>query len=111
MYVNPGELNKRIQIISRTKSVDSDGCYATNDTVVYTCWAKYSQASGTELVMSGADFAEIKVRFLIRYTSTAINRKMLVRYAGNDYEITYINGYGDNKKYTEIWCTRITMEA
>ena len=60
---------------------------------------------------NNADFARLKVRFLIRYTAKAIDRKMLVRYAGKDYEIVYINGYGDARKYQELWCERLTMEG
>lgn len=112
MTVNAGELNKRIKIIRRQASVDADG-YEKDPTeeTVHTCWAKFSQTSGTEAVKNNAGFAQLKVRFLIRYTSKTIDRKMLVHYAGTDYEIVYINGYGDSRTYLEIWCERLTMEG
>lgn len=47
-------------------------------------------------------------RFLIRYTSTAISRKMLVLYRGDRYEITYINDYGDSHEFMEIIAKLVT---
>lgn len=110
MNINPGELKHRIQIIRRDRTADADGYDTVMETVVHTCSAKLTQVSGTELVQANADFARIKVRFLIRHTAKSIDRKMLVRYAGTDYEIVYLNRYGDTREYMEIWCERLTQE-
>jgi SPP1 family predicted phage head-tail adaptor len=110
MYINAGELDKRIEIIKRVEETDNEGYPVTREVTVHRCWAKFTQTSGTEIVKANADFGEVKVRFLIRYTSKAIDRKMFVRYrggrpaAGGDYEIQYINTYGDGRQYMEIWC-------
>lgn len=90
MNINPGELKHRIQIIRRDRTADADGYDTIAETVVHTCSAKLTQVSGTELVQANADFARTKVRFLIRHTAKPIDRKMLVRYAGTDYEIVYL---------------------
>lgn len=111
MNVNPGELRKRIQIIGKTETLDESGYAAESETVIHECFAKFSRTSGTEVFKAMADFTEIKCRFLIRYTKKAIDRKMLVRYAGEDYEIIYINDYEDLHEYTEIWCKRTTREG
>lgn len=113
MYVNAGKLNKRIMILRKMEQVDSEGYLAPpiSPEVVHTCWAQYTQTSGTEMVKSNADFGEAKVRFLIRHTGRPIDRKMIVRYAGEDYEIRYINGYGDSHEYLEIWCDHISREG
>lgn len=105
MYVNAGELNKRISIYKKPE-LDGDGYLPENPepVLVHTCWAKFSQTSGTELVKSNADMSEVKVRFLIRWTSRPVDRKMIVRYKGLDYEIVYLNTYGDSGEYMEIWC-------
>lgn len=105
MYVNAGELNKRIDIYQKPELGD-DG-YEEEDAaprLVRSCWAKFSQTSGTELFRSNADIGEAKVRFLIRYADIPIDRKMFVRYKGTHYEILYINGYGDSLEYLELWC-------
>ena len=112
MYINAGELNKRISIY-RKPELDKDG-YETegaDSVLVHTCWAKFSQTSGTELVRQNADMGEVRVRFLIRYVHKAIDRKMIVRYKGLDYEIIYLNTYGDSGEYMEIWCKWLSNEA
>ena len=104
MYVDAGELNKRIKILQRTAQEDADGYSGSGETVVHRCWAKFSQTSGTEAMKANADFTTLEVRFLIRWPQVAIDRKMIVCYNGADYEIEYINGYGDGHQYLELWC-------
>lgn len=111
MNVNPGELNKKISIISKSKTLDPDGYDITTESAVHSCWAKFTRTSGTEMTKANADFAEVKARFLIRYTKAAIDRKMIVRYHGTDYEIVYINDYEDAHEYMEIWCNLLTLGA
>lgn len=111
MEVNAGKLNKRIEIIQIEKELDGDGYETLKETVVRRPWAQFSQTSGTELTKANADMSEVKVRFLIRWSSTPLSRKMVVRYAGDDYEIEYINGYGDSREYVELWCSRLTLEG
>ena len=111
MQVNAGELNKLIDIIKVTKSKDKDGYETVDETLVLHAWAKFSQISGTELTKASADMSEVMVRFLIRWSSTPMSRKMVVRYGGDDYEIEYINGYGDSREYVELWCRRLTLEG
>ena len=111
MEVNAGKLNKRIEIIQIAKELDGDGYETAKETVVRRPWAQFSQTSGTELTKANADMSEIKVRFLIRWSSTPLSRKMVVRYAGDDYKIEYINGYGDSLEYVELWCSRLTLEG
>ena len=106
MEVNAGELNQRIQILRHTETRNGAGYLAppSDPEVVHSCWAKFSRTSGTEVLKAGADFGEVRVRFLIRYTRKPIDRKMFVRYRGNDYEIEYINDYGDSHQYMELMC-------
>jgi SPP1 family predicted phage head-tail adaptor len=104
MDVNIGELNKRIDIISITTEDNENGFPIPKETVFYSCWAKYSQTSGTELTKADADFSDVKCRFLIRYTPKEITRKMFVKYKGKNYNIAYLNEYGDSHEFIEIWC-------
>ena len=103
MHVDAGELNHRISILRLDRTETMDGYEETTETVVLNCWARVSQASGTEMIKANADFGEERVRFLIRWTRRAIDRKMIVRYGGSRYEIEYINDYGDSRQYIEIW--------
>ena len=111
MHVNAGRLNQRIQIFRVERVYDDGGYYIPQYEHVHCCWAQVSRTSGTERVKANADFGEEKVRFLIRWTAAPIDRKMLVRYHGREYEIEYINDYGTPGKYLEIWAVRRSKEA
>lgn len=104
MFVNAGELNKRIEIFEKVPNRNENGYGKPDEAPVLSCWAKYTQTSGTELVRANSDFGEVNVRFLIRWPSVPVDRKMYVRYRGEAFEIVYINGYGDSREYLEIWC-------
>lgn len=109
MIINAGELNKRIHIIQIVDTEqDADGYPIPVERNVRTCWAKLSRISGTEVFKANADYSEVKVRFLIRTGSRAIDRKMLVRYNEEDYDILYVNNYDDAGEYTELMCARRT---
>jgi SPP1 family predicted phage head-tail adaptor len=111
MNMDSSKLTKRIEIIRIEKTRDPDGYETIKETVVRRPWAQFSQISGTELLKMGASFSEVKVRFLIRWSDTMLTRKMVVRYNGADYNIEYINGYGDSMEYVELWCSRVTLEG
>lgn len=111
MHVDAGELNKRIEIARLDRTETLDGYNEITETVVHRCWAKFSQTSGTEFIKANADFGEEKVRFLIRWTDRAIDRKMVIRYGGSRYEIEYINDYGDGHQYIELWCKWLSRDG
>lgn len=110
MNVNPGKLDKSIQIQRFDRSTDSDGYYTESWSTVHTLWANFSRLSGAEAREHDADFARVQVRFLVRYRED-IDRKMTVLYRGNRYEIEYLNDYGDRHEYLEILAWRLTQEA
>lgn len=105
MYVNPGELKKKIQIIqSVSGGVDKDGFpLKPREKIIRSCYAKVSNTSGSEIVKANSEFAQAKKRFLIRYTGQEISTDMFIRYQGKDHDIHYVNPYGDSKEYLEIW--------
>lgn len=103
MNINPGELNKKIQIIKKEETQNENGFPVLADKVVRTCFAKYSNTSGTEILKAGTEFSSAKARFLVRYSLAEIDADMFVRYVGKDYNIEYVNPYGDSREYLEIW--------
>lgn len=113
MYIDPGELNKKIRIISKSdgESYDAKGRPIQSETVIRECWARMSSISGTELIKANSEFADAKKRFLVRYTPTEINTSMYVRYKGKDHGIQYVNPYRDNNDYLEIWTDWKEQEA
>lgn len=103
MNINPGELDKKIQIVRIVNTEDPDGFDAQEEKVVRSCWACVSNTSGMEMIRANAEFAQVKKRFLIRASETEINTDMYVRYHKKLYNIVYINNYADDNKYMEIW--------
>lgn len=108
MNIDIGELNKKISIYTKTVVEDADGYETETPVLVHSCWAKFTRTSGTELIKANADMSNVRVRFLIRYTSKAIDRKMTVQYGGKEYEIVFINDYEDRHEFIEILCEILT---
>ena len=105
MNVNPGELTKRIDILTLVSGRDADGFPIQTELIKHSCWAKKSQTSGTELLKAGTDFVDSKTRFLIRYTATVMTEGMFVKYKGKQYDIEYVHEYEDSHEYIEIFCS------
>ena len=103
MNVNPGELNKKIQIIKFITEKDEDGFDTEKKPlIVRSTYAKVTRTSIKEGVVAGREANEMKCRFLVRYTPTEISRDMFVLYKGIYYQIEYTNNYGDSNEYIEI---------
>lgn len=112
MYVDPGELNKRIAIVRETQELDSGGSLiGIKDITVLECWAKFSRLSGTEIISGNADFSRQSVRFLIRATHVTLDRKMIVLYGGERYQIVYLNNYSDDGRYIELLCEKTENDS
>ena len=109
MNVNPGELNKKITIFQEIEGAEDANGFPTKSTenVIRTPWAKVTNKSGTEKIDGGVELTDIRKRFLIRYKpNCTITEDMRIRYAGKEYDILFVNEYGDNKEYIEIWTQR-----
>lgn len=112
MFIDAGELNKRITISAKITSRDEEGYPTETLAPVRSCAASFSRLSGKEMIRAGADFSEVRVRFVVRHSySVALDRKMVVTYGGDQYEIEYVNDYGDRHEYVELICKRLTKEA
>lgn len=102
MLIDAGELDKRIEIFIRRKSYDAADYETAAEETVRRCWARFTRQSGKESLTAGADLSTVTARFLIRASSTKVSRLMYVRYAGDVYEISYVNDYGDQGQYVEL---------
>lgn len=109
--VSAGKLNRRIQILSVKKERDKDGYYTPQEPLVHGCWANVTIYAGSEMVKQDADYGELKGKFLIRWTTKPIDRKMFVRYDGKDFEIQYINKDDAPGRYITVWAVWRSQEA
>ena len=100
-----GELRHRIEILRPEVVYNDEGDPAGQKPVLLACWAKRVNKSGSEMTEEHADFSVEQVRFLIRFPAVPLDRKMLVREGGKEYEIDYINDYA-GRQYVELWCSR-----
>lgn len=108
MELNAGKLNKRVEIIRVSTQKDPNGYTTETETVLRRPWAQFSRTSGTESLRSGADMGETRARFVLRAGGPAISRKDRVRYGGADYEVQYVNEYGDSGEYVELMTRLLT---
>lgn len=102
MNVNPGELNKRIEIVRMETSYDGEGFPVTRERVIRRPWAKVTQNSAKEKFLAGTEMSDVKMRFLIRYSGTELDEDMLIRYKNDLYTITMIHNYSESNEYVEI---------
>lgn len=105
MYVNPGTLNKKIQIVKYISTgQDKDGFELQEERVIVReCYASVKNTSGKEIINANSQFSEVKKRFLIRWSSVDINTDMVIAHSGKEYDIEYINPYYDGTDYVEIY--------
>lgn len=106
MYVNPGELDKKIEILKMSTERDKDGFPTGEPSVVRSCYAKHSRKTADKEVEGAGAEPDVKTvtRFLIRYTDTAIKKNMKVRYNGRYYDIEDVNDIQDRHAYMELFC-------
>lgn len=103
MNVNPGELNKKIEIVLLEKDKNASGfTEGKKETVVRSPYAKVTKTSIREALLNGSEKAVAKCRFLVRYTEAQITNKMFIKYKGLYYHIEYVNDYEDAHEYIEI---------
>lgn len=88
--VNPGRINKRIEI------------FDNNGDSFYKCWASINQLSGTEIVKNNIQFLQTTTRFLIRYTKKQFCNDMTIKFGDFMYDIQYTNDYNFSHEYIEI---------
>ncbi|WP_312373009.1 phage head closure protein [Lachnoclostridium sp.] len=98
MNVNPGELNKRIEIRTFNKKTEESN-------LVRKCWAKITNISGKEIIRNNIDIENIETRFLVRHSKTQITKDMEIHFRDMIFDIKYSNEYGYGKQYVEILAT------
>lgn len=93
--MNPGELNRRIEIERATTAHDGLAQVQTWSSLA-TVWAKVTPVSDAERWRSGSVGASVTHRFLIRYSSqvAGLNPKDRLQYDGRTYDISGVKEVG-----------------
>lgn len=107
--MNAGRYNKRIRIVRAVKSYSPAGFPTTTRETVLEPYARVRTTKGWTLISSGSDFEAATTNFTIRTPSTvAIDRDMLIEYAGKTYTIEYINNIDEAGVELEIQAKEVT---
>lgn len=102
MNINPGKLNRKIQIINITESKDNDGFPIEVEEIILNTYASINNTTGKTLIESNASFENASTRFLIRTPKVEIKTKYKIKYKNYCYSIDFINNYNEENHYTEI---------
>lgn len=99
--MNPGKLNRRVDIVSADQVSDGAGGYEDSFTTVKTVWAGITTLGGREHIEAKQAQAEVTHRIFIRYTPI-INHSHLISFAGNKYDIQYLVNINEENKFLEL---------
>jgi len=86
--MNPGELNKRIEILSIGQIFDEEG-YSTEGEIVYKkLWSKVVNVSSKEYSQAKANQTENITKFVVRYNKLyELTNDMFIRYNDKRFNI------------------------
>ena len=99
--INPGELNIRVTIKSRTISTKTGGFEAPEWTTLATVWARWTNVHGTEVWAAQMAQASEPATVLIRYRAGIDNTCAMLK--GADlYEIVSIDNIQERDEYLEL---------
>lgn len=103
---NPGELNKRIQLL---KYDDVENCHGTTShklvsTLPNLIWAKIEPYNGRDYQDASKDKTEDTLKITIRYRP-GINNNMLVRYRGIIFNILNISDPAEKHEQLILTCS------
>lgn len=101
MNVNPGKLDKRIEIMRSVTKEDADGFKKKEFETFKKTWASVSQKSANESFKSNTELATSQKRFFIRYIK-GLTYDMTIKYDSQEYDIIFIHDYEDKHKYVEL---------
>lgn len=100
--MNPGKLNKKINILKSVSGFDDYGEPLDTTEQVHRCWASVKNKSGKEQFESVTPYSTTVTSFLIRHSKKIIDTSMTIEFEGNKYNIIYIDNYNFSNKWVEI---------
>ncbi|GHU70515.1 hypothetical protein AGMMS49992_02970 [Clostridia bacterium] len=96
--------DKKIEILPATQTKDAEGFSTPTYTLIAPpLWAYYRQLSGTEIYATQSVHAVEDVQFVINWRDD-ITTKHVIRYKGNLYDITRVDGFEGYKGDLMVYC-------
>ena len=105
--MNPGKLNKRINIYKTASGYDDYGELLDTKEQVHDCWVSIKNKNGTEQFKTVTPFSKTVTSFLIRYTKKVIDTTMKIDFKGEVYNIVYVDNYNFSNDWIEITAEKV----
>ena len=99
---NPGEYNKKSEIISIKDSEGNAGFKIPEEVIVLAPFAMVKTTNGYKLISNNTDFEKAYTNFTIRYPKVEITRDMNIIYNNKKYSIEYLNNVDEENIELEI---------
>lgn len=106
--INAGKYNRKIEIYKTDIVKDAGGFQKPKKTLILTTYASVKTTKGMTIIANNSDFEKAYTNFTIRFPRTAINRDMLIDFAGKTYSIEYLNNIDEANVELEIQAKEIT---
>lgn len=87
---------------------DSAGFKERTEKLVLSTYAQVKTTRGFTLITSNTDFEKAYTNFTIRYPLSEITRDMIIKYAGKEYTIEYLNNVDEAGVELEIQAKEVT---
>lgn len=102
--IDPGQMNKRVELQTRSTTQDSFGSQSTTWTTTIPAWARIEPLSGRALEAAKQLHAEVTHRVTIRYRP-GITAAMRLKYGARLMEIGYVLNPGETNEQLQLLCT------
>ena len=106
--INAGKYNRKIEIYKTDIVKDAEGFQKPKKTLILTPYASVKTTKGMTIIAGNSDFEKALTNFTIRFPKTAINRDMLIDFAGKTYTIEYLNNVDEANVELEIQAKEVT---
>lgn len=105
-------LREKIEFTTTKPEYDGAILIGEKEVVAYSCRCNYLDVSGREFNSAGADFAELKSSFRVRYCKftkdlNVNTEKYKIKYNGNLYDIKFALDYKNEHKFIDIKATLV----
>ena len=105
-----GSMRDRVQIQSRTDSIDAGGQEQSTWTTIYTCWAEINQYVASNKEDLGVRVNSLQAKVTTRYNAVIIpTMRVLVNNTGDLYIIDQVADPDGIKFVMDLHCTKRTV--
>lgn len=99
--MNPGKLNRKVEIMELDKVSDGAGGYEDTFVPIKKVWANIRPIYGKEYYEAQQAQVQVSHKVTIRYTED-INRSHILSFNGKVYDIQYLLNIEEENRYLEI---------